>query len=254
MYRRRSPALTLGFAALCGAPLTVASPERPPPDAGEVPPILSPKERERELAKLFRIVETSRAPVKSVELRLQLNGQPQIGRSSAGVVVVEFSDFQCPFCKRHAEQTMPLLVPELVETGAVRYVYFDYPVESAHPFARKAAEAARCAAEQGRYHAMREHLFGNAKALQPVLLREHAKAVGLDETDFADCLASERVAASVSSDLAEAIELGVRGTPAFFLGFPVGDGDEIDVRRRIDGAEPYPVFEEVVKELLAESQ
>jgi protein-disulfide isomerase len=217
-------------------------------------PGLSAEERERELARLLDIVNTARAPIKDADLALQLDAHPEIGRADAELVIVEFSDFQCPHCRRHLVQTMPRVVSELVDTGKVRYVFFDYPIEAAHPFARKAAQAARCADEQGQYWAMRQHLFQNAKALQPIFLKDHADAVGLDVAAFDACMGADRLSDAIANDQAQAIALSIRGTPTLLVGTASDDGKRIQVIKRIDGAVDYPAIAQVVDQLLADAR
>jgi protein-disulfide isomerase len=140
---------------------------------------------------------------------------------------------------------------DYVRDGQLRILYFDYPVAATHPFAARAAEAARCAADQGRYQALRKRFYDYPKALQPQFLPEHARAAGLDVEAFEACLASDRHAAAVAADQALGVTLGVRGTPTFFIGKPSADGNAVHARKRIDGAQPLPVFREVIEQIAA---
>jgi protein-disulfide isomerase len=147
---------------------------------------------------------------------------------------------------------MPRILSDLIDQGMVRYVFFDYPTKSSHPTDRDAAEAARCAADQGRYWEMREHLFGNVKVPLQERLPPHSIARGIDTDTLTACLTTEQSAKDVTEDLRQAMALGVRGTPSFLLGYPSNDGAEVRVVKRIVGAQPYSVFAEVIDALLSE--
>lgn len=211
-------------------------------------------EKQQELEKLLAVVKASRRQVKDANFDLQLGSNPTLGQADASLVVIEFADFQCGFCRRHMADTMPRLIDDFIKTGRVRYVFFDYPIESRHPLARRAAEAARCAADQGRYWEMRQRLYQNQKALHPGFLHDHARSIGLDSDAFQECLASNRHADEVSGDLAQARKLRIRGTPAFFLGISTTEHQHIKVVKRIDGAAAYPVFHKEIGILLAGSE
>ena len=129
---------------------------------------------------------------------LDLTDAPSLGRKDAPVTLVEFSDYECPFCQRHFLSVLPEIKREYVDTGKVRYVFVDFPLEQLHPHARKAAEAAYCAGEQGRYWEMHDALFTNQQALELPQLGGHARNLGLDATAFESCLFSGRHAARVA--------------------------------------------------------
>lgn len=139
---------------------------------------------------------------------------PSQGPATAPVTIVEFSDFQCPFCA----QAVPVL--KQVSDGygdRVRIVYRDFPVAAIHPQAAKAAEAARCADEQGKFWAYHDKLFANQQALDLEGLRTHAAEVGLDGGAFAACLTSSKFKEAVEKDFREGQKAGVGGTPTFFV-------------------------------------
>jgi protein-disulfide isomerase len=106
---------------------------------------------------------------------LSVDGAPSMGNGDAKVTLIEFSDYQCSFCGRHFSQTLPRLMTEYVKTGKVKYVLRDFPLEPIHPLAFKAAEAARCASDQGKYWEMHDRLFSNQQALGPKDLPRHAE-------------------------------------------------------------------------------
>jgi protein-disulfide isomerase len=162
---------------------------------------------------------------------------PSKGPASAKVTIVEFSDFQCPYCVR-AEAT----VKEVLATygDKVRLVYRDYPLPN-HPLAPKAAEAAHCADEQGKYWDMHERLFSTGK-LEVADLKQHAKDLGLDAAKFDQCLDSGTKAAIVEANKAAGSKAGVNGTPAFFIN-----------GRLLSGAQPMSEFKKVIDKELSRS-
>jgi protein-disulfide isomerase len=171
------------------------------------------------------------------------------GKADAPLTIIEFSDYQCPYCKRHVDQTLPKLLSDYIDTGKARYAFRDYPLDQIHPLAAKAAEAARCAGDQGKYWEMHDRLFGNQKELQPEKLPAHAEALKLDAAAFRACLDDSRHAARVKEDLQAGEDLGARGTPMFVVG-PAG-GNQVTSGVVIHGAQPIAVFKSEIEKLLA---
>ena len=174
------------------------------------------------------------------------------GGTGARVVVVEFSDFQCPFCARHARQTLPQIEREYLATGKVLYAMRHLPLEAIHPDAFRAAVAAECAGDQGKFWPMHERLFGNQQALSAADLGRYAREAGVEAGAFQKCLDADTHGAKVRRDLAEAQAAGVTGTPTFFLGFAEAGG-KVKVVRRIQGAHPFSTFKGAIDALLAEA-
>jgi len=191
------------------------------------------------------------APQAFQEATINLDGAPSLGEKNAKVTLVEFSDFQCPFCKRYSEQTFPQIVSEYVKTGKVKYVFRDFPLDNIHPLAFKAAEAARCGGEQGKYWEMHGKLFANQTALAADNLVEYSKAVSLDVDKFKECLDSGKQTAKVRSDQAEGRKIGVSGTPGFFIGLTRPNESTIKAVKMISGAQPYAQFKDAIDNLLA---
>jgi protein-disulfide isomerase len=163
---------------------------------------------------------------------------PSIGPKDAKVVIIEFSDFQCPFCSK-AESTVKQILAEY--EGKVRFVYRDYPL-SFHQFAQKAAEAAECADEQGKFWEYHDLLFDkqNEWSSNGVLsFKQYAKDIGLDSQKFDQCLDSGQMASEVKKDFSDGQSYGVNGTPAFFV-----NGE------MISGAQPFSVFKQKIDALL----
>ena len=180
---------------------------------------------------------------------LTLAGEPTKGDRSARAVLVEFTDYQCPFCGRYVRDAYSQIESEYIKTGKLRYVIREFPLESIHPQAFKAAEAALCAGDQGKYWEMHDRLFANQRALAPEQLAVHAQAIGADEAKFSECLRSGVKAAKVRKDLDDGIKAGVTGTPAFFVG--VADGATVKVARVVKGAVPFAAFKEAIDAVLA---
>ncbi|MCA9936464.1 MAG: DsbA family protein [Ardenticatenaceae bacterium] len=164
------------------------------------------------------------------------NAAYALGNPTAGITIVEFTDYQCPYCARHVSQTLPQIVTDLIETGRVYYVVKDFPLEQIHPQAATAAAAARCAGEQEAYWEMHDLLFSaqeswSGKENVSSILVDKAFELGLDTDAFSECLNSGRQDQVIQDNLEEGIALGVRGTPSFFInGYPVS------------GAQPFELF------------
>ena len=161
---------------------------------------------------------------------------PAQGPANAPIELVEFSDFQCPFCYR----SFPT-VKQVMETysGKVRFVYRNYPLPN-HPNARPAAEAAQCANEQGQFWPYHDRLFANQSKLSDSDLKASAAALGLDAGRFNACLDSHKYQARVEADTKAGNEAGVNGTPAFFIN-----------GRLLSGAQPFDEFKKIIDEELA---
>jgi len=180
-----------------------------------------------------------------------LGANPVRGSSAARLTLVEFTDYQCPFCARHVRETQPQIEKAYVETGKLRYATLDLPLERIHDLAFKAAEATHCAEQQGRYWEMHDRLFEHQEALEP--WSDHAAALGLDATLFDGCLASGRFANAVKRDMAEAAKIGFDGTPSFLLAVTdPNDPTKVKGLTSIEGAQPFATFEAAIDEALAE--
>jgi protein-disulfide isomerase len=162
-------------------------------------------------------------------------------RGTGPVVLVEFTDFECPFCRRHARDTARVLQKKLIQAGKLQHVVLNFPLERIHSRARKAGEAAECAAGLGRYWDMHDRLFNAQNALSDEHLLQAAEDLGLDSDKFKTCLSGE-VADLVTADVRVGSRLAVNSTPTFFLGKFQPDGS-IRLFRRINGAVPLEVFE-----------
>jgi protein-disulfide isomerase len=134
--------------------------------------------------------------------------------------------------------------------GKLRYVTRDFPLDTIHPSARKAAEAFWCANDQGKGEAMHNRLFANQQQLQPEALERHAQALELDVSAFHACLESGKYTVKINASLQEGQHAGVTGTPAFFLGYTQADGREVKAVKFLTGALPFTTFKEQIDKLL----
>jgi protein-disulfide isomerase len=146
---------------------------------------------------------------------------------------------------------LPQIAKAYIDTGKLKYVSRDFPLESIHKLARKASEAVWCANEQGKVWEMHERLFANQQQLQPEALPQHAQAVGLDVPAFQTCLDSGKYTKQINDSLKDGQSAGVRGTPAFVLGYTQSDGAEVKAVKFLSGALPFNTFKESIDQLLA---
>lgn len=181
------------------------------------------------------------------EVLLASLGTTVKGHESAKLAIIEFSDFQCPYCARYATGTHARLEHDYVDTGRIKYAFRNMPLDRIHPQAQKAAEAAECAGRQDRFWDMYDRLFANQSLLGPADLAQHAKSIGLNSRRFAACLSGE-TADKVAGDRAEAVRLAITSTPTFLIGELTGAG-EMRVRRRVKGTYPPDVFAAIFEEL-----
>lgn len=187
------------------------------------------------------------------DLIIDIAGEPIRGDRNARVVIVEFSDYQCPFCARYWRETLPQLDRDYIRTGKLRYVFRDLPIESIHPQAFKAHEAANCAGDQNKYWDMHDRLFANPQALAVPALMGHAQAMGLDMGKFQACLDTGRHAGEVRQDLAAAQAASINSTPNFFIGLLEPNGT-VRSQLKITGAKQYAVFKAAIDSVLSQAQ
>jgi protein-disulfide isomerase len=198
---------------------------------------------------LWRQRQVKGPGVENVEgrnLHIGVAGAPAEGRLNAELTVVEFSDFQCPFCGRYARETWPNIRRQYVDTGRVRYVFRNLPL-GMHPLAESAAESGLCANLQGKFWEFHQRLFANQQTLKQDTFAETAHALGLDDRAFAACLSGD-ISRRVAEDKAEASRLGVTATPSFFIGTTATNGD-VKILRKIAGALPLDTFASAFDEL-----
>jgi protein-disulfide isomerase len=178
---------------------------------------------------------TVRIALEPPRLKIAATG-PSKGSTGAPIEMIEFSDFQCPFCLRaHAT------VEQVLKTygDRIHFVYRHYPLPN-HPAARPAAEASACAAEQGKFWPYHDRLFEQQSKLSDADLKEHAAAVGVDTSAFNKCVEQRKYKAQVDADMKDGEEAGVNGTPAFFIN-----------GRQLTGAQPFEAFKRIIDDELS---
>lgn len=215
-------------------------------------PGLSAEEMERERAALLAIMAQNQAPSSSADGRIAVPDAAMIGAAAAPVVLIEFGDYQCGFCRRHELNVMPMLEQDHVATGRLRYVFMEYPAERNLPISLEASNAALCADDQGRYSEMRRRLYANPMSLDAAGYRQHAQSLGLDVSAFADCIEQAPHAERIREHVALGRQLGVRGTPTFFFAVLSEDDGSLQLVRRVTGAQPMDLFERELRTLSPE--
>ena len=178
-----------------------------------------------------------------------LVGAPTKGDVSAKIVVMEFADYQCPFCGAFAREIWPRLEQEYVATGKVRFVFRNLPL-SIHPRAQAAAEAALCAARQGQFWAMHDRLFQNQATLDDESLRSYGRSIGPAPEAFAECLERHSTLRPVQDDTTFGKSLGISGTPAFLIGTGVSE-ESMKAVQWVNGLLPYDALKKVLDQNLA---
>ena len=185
--------------------------------------------------------------------QISIDDDPVIGSPDAPITIIEFSDFQCPFCANFNANTLPLISEHYIETGLVKLVYRDFPIQEIHPNAVAAAVAAECAHEQGQFKPMHDMLFasqdqwGGLDAVQAGgAFSQYASQLGLDSASFDECLVTDAYMDEVMADLQDGLSYGTAGTPTFFIG-------NADIGYSgVDGAQPFDVFERILNDQLGE--
>lgn len=180
---------------------------------------------------------------------------PVLGEKNAPVEIIEFSDFQCPFCRKFWTDTFPQLKTDYIDTGKVKVVYRDFPLASIHPMAQKSAEAAQCANDQGKFWEYHDKMYGEQNIIDsgniegPVKgtaqytvndLKKWAKDLGLDSEEFDSCLDDGKYEDEVNKDFQDGASAGVQGTPSFFI-----NGNQLS------GAQPFAAFKTAIDAELA---
>jgi protein-disulfide isomerase len=169
-----------------------------------------------------------------------------VGKENAPLVLVEYTDYQCPFCQRYHNDSFAQIKANFIDTGKIRYISRDFPLPF-HENARRSATAARCAGEQGKFWELRDTLIINASQLQADKLPGYAQSVSMDVPKFQACVDSDKYRAAIDKDIAEGTAAGVNGTPSFVLG-RIENGKLQGVR--MVGAMPYAQFEAKIQEML----
>lgn len=240
---------TLVLAGFCAGPAAAQLPPTPP---GGSPPSVQQQNEEiiKELrtirALLESVIRQTPPPRPTTGKVSNLQGYA-LGRPDAPLTMVEFTDLQCPYCRQFALTAFDEIRKNWIDTGKLRYISRDFPIDVLHPHAMAAARSARCAGEQGKFWEMRLTLVRNANVLSPDFMTKTAGDLKLDPKAFAACAASSKHDAAIQAELQEGAKLGIDGTPTFVIGRTTPGGIDGPM---IVGALPYAQFDAKLKELL----
>lgn len=194
------------------------------------------------------------APEDTGPVKVSLDDDPVLGNKNAPITLVEFSDYECPFCKRHFDSTYPDLKKDYIDTGKVKLVYRDFPLSFHDPMATTEAIAANCAREQGgdaTYFKFHDEMFkrttSNGNGLSKDKIYTIATDLGLNTDNLKSCVEAEKYKDEVTKDIADGSAAGASGTPTFFIG--KSTGNEITGTKLV-GAQPYSAFKTIIDQQL----
>lgn len=173
------------------------------------------------------------------DIKVIEDDDPFLGEKNAKVTFIEFGDYQCFFCKKFWEDTLPQLKKEYIDTGKVKFMYRDFPLSSTNPAARVAAEAAECANDQGKYWEIHDKLFQEQDRINLDNVKKWAAEIGLDSQKLNQCLDSKKYKDEVEKDYNDGIKAGVTATPTIFIN-----------GKKVVGALPFATFKSLIEEEL----
>lgn len=201
------------------------------------------------LDELKQLVQSSEASIHpQLPKRMDIRGANFRGSTSAPIAIIEYADFECPYCGQFEREVFPELLSEYIQNGKVKYVFRDLPLRM-HSNAVPAARAARCAGEQGKYWEMHDSLFAKQNALSSPALLDRAQVLGLETTQFRNCLSSAKYVEDIQKSMSDAQQFGIEGTPTFLIGAVTADS--VDIKAVIKGASPIEVFRTNLDALLS---
>lgn len=213
--------------------------------------IVATRAEMKDLLERLRSVEDKLPPLPPAKYTIDLTDSPSMGDANAPIAIVEFSDFQCPYCRRFHETTMLYLKKEYLDPGKARLIFRDTPLSDMHPQAKPAAIAARCAHRQDKFWGYATVLFAQQDDLKAESYREIAQEQALDLEKFSACLTDPTVQASVEADHAYSQIIGVEATPSFFVGRI--QGNKVIDAIPLAGAVPFPYFAGAVDKLMRDA-
>ena len=204
------------------------------------------------IASLEAKISENQAPQPNTQpIMISADDDPVIGNPNAPITIIEFSDFQCPFCARFHIQTLPLILEQYVETGKVKFVYRDFPIQSSHPNAMPAAAASECAHEQNKFWQYHDMLFENQRTWSKMdftsaitVFKEYATELELNQEQFNVCLDSGKYVNEINNDLTDGKNYKITGTPGFFI------GNEKTGFVKVTGAQSFEVFQGIIESQL----
>jgi len=180
------------------------------------------------------------APTDGGRVQVSADDDPVLGNPNAPITIIEFSDFQCPFCERFYTQSEKQMIAEYVNTGKAKLVYRDFPLDSIHPQAVPGALAADCANEQGKFWEYHNKIFENQDLMGDARYKQWAVDLGLNAGQFNSCYDSQKYLAEIDKDTQDGLAAGVSGTPTVFV------GNQQDGYVKIVGAQPYSAFKAAI--------
>lgn len=202
----------------------------------------------RQLLDRLVVLQSGASPRVPAITRLTVPSEtPVLGRADAPLTMVEFVDLQCPYCRQYHAETFQQIKEHWIDTGKLRYVVRDFPLEDIHPQAMNAARAVRCAAEQKKSWDVRERLMRMGPSLSSATIKQSAADTGMEAAIFSACADSTRYDDAIRGDIMEGHTVGITGTPSFVLGVTTRDGVEGSV---IVGAMPYASFDSALSSSL----
>ncbi|ABX13554.1 DsbA family protein [Nitrosopumilus maritimus] len=205
-------------------------------------------------AKLEEKIGTSTQPSiqpNTQPIKVSIDDDPMKGDPNAPITIIEFSDYECPFCGKFYTDTLPLIEENYINTGKVNFVYRDFPIQSIHPNAVHTAMAAECADDQEMFWPYHDMIFENKSTWEKQRgqslvseLVQYADVLGLDTEEFTTCLESNKHLDEVRNDLQDGQSYGISGTPGFFI------GNDNSGYIKVSGAKPYQTFAEILEGML----
>jgi len=204
-----------------------------------------------ELRQIRQLLERQQAQAprpqeeQATRAKLNLEGFAMLGSKEAPLTIVEFTDYQCPFCQRFHTTSFVELKKNYIDTGKVRFYSRDLPLDF-HSNAMRAAQAARCASDQGQFWQLRDVMGANPNKLDMDSLVADAADLKMDVNAFRACVESEKYKNAVQTDVMEAMKIGASGTPTFVVGKSTPDGVDGEL---VVGSQPYSVFDQKLKDL-----
>ncbi|HUA57391.1 MAG TPA: thioredoxin domain-containing protein [Verrucomicrobiae bacterium] len=181
-------------------------------------------------------------PPEPARAQINIEGMDMLGSKSAPITVVEFTDYQCPFCQRFHTQTFADLKKQFIDTGKVRFLSRDLPLDSIHPNAMRAAMAAHCASDQGQFWALRDLMGKHPDKLDMDSIVTEAASLHLNTDSFRSCVEGGKYKEAVQTSVMEALKFGIQGTPSFVIGKSTPEGVTGEV---MEGALPLTEFMKV---------
>ncbi len=191
-------------------------------------------------------VGAPKVPAEPPRAKLSLQGTEMIGNKDAPITMVEFTDYQCPFCQRFHVTVFNELKKNYIDTGKVRFYSRDLPLDTLHPNAMRAAMSARCAAEQGQFWKLRDLMGANPDKLDMGNILQTVVNLGMDAAAFKTCVESDKYKMAIQNDVLEAAKIGADGTPTFVIGRSTSLGVDGEV---LVGALPYGAFEQKLRQV-----